>query len=107
VKPFTVPGLLRAAASYIEIHGHEQRAGFAGGMLRASGSCCPLAAFYRLSPGCSNMDSYQLRVDAAEAVGEHLGRPGIGGLGPWSDRTPTAEVLATVRRVARELDGQR
>lgn len=94
MKPFTVPGLLRAAASYIEVHGHEQRGGENGGMGLQCGPCCPIAACHRLT---SNSN---LRYNAKRALWNSLPC----WIARWSDRTPTAEVLATMRRVARELD---
>lgn len=96
MKPFTVPGLLRAAASYIEIHGHEQRLEGHGGLCNRDGPCCPGVAFHRIA---SNNSVHGEAFYALElALGERVIR--------WSDRTPTAEVLATMRRVARELDAQ-
>jgi hypothetical protein len=99
MKPFTVPGLLRAAASYIEIHGHEQRESENGGAYRKDGPCCPVIAVYRVSANGRNNR-------ALDALRESFPCPRSTGIGDWSDRTPTAEVLATMRRVARELDGQ-
>lgn len=90
MKPFTVPGLLRAAASYIEIHGHEQRRSD-GGAKNRGGPCCPIVAIMRLGP--------HLLRGAINAMNMRY-------VGDWSDRTPTAEVLATMRRVARELDAR-
>lgn len=99
MKPFTVPGLLRAAAAYIEIHGHEQRPWMGGGRNYASGQpCCPLVAFGRLT----NINAYGLRLAAKGAIKSAI----FIDVGTWSDRTPTAEVLATMRRVARELDAR-
>lgn len=97
MKPFTVPGLLRAAAAYIEIHGHEQRRAHNGGMGEARGPCCPVVAFYRLN------ETDALRGDAFVAMCRDR-KFSASSFGPWSDHTPTAEVLATMRRVAKELD---
>lgn len=99
MKPFTVPGLLRAAASYIEIHGHEQRSEMHGGIWKLTGPSCPIAAFERIT----FVGGHEIRTGACGAMRRYAD---ILDIARWSDRTPTAEVLATMRRVARELDAQ-